>query len=47
MIVRKCRNKAKDIVYSNIKFVINEFSLYTRENIKEILQIYLLQRRMI
>ena len=27
-------NKAKDTVYSNIKSVINEFSLYTRVNIE-------------
>ena len=27
-------NKAKDTVYSDIKPVINEFSLYTRVNIK-------------
>ena len=30
-----CFNKAKDTVYSDIKSVINEFTLYTRVNVKE------------
>ena len=52
MIVQKCQkfaldfNKAKDTVYSDIKSVVIEFSFYTPVNIKERLQICLLQLRM-